>query len=97
MNLADVMRKARFWEAHTTSALNDRQRLILNKLFGGFVGKLTTTKWAKLAKCSQDTALRDIHDLIERGVLKKEEGGGRSTSYILGEHRPDNSESNFDQ
>ena len=90
MNLADVMRKARFWKAHTTSTFNERQRLILNKLFSGFVGKLTTSKWAKLAKCSQDTALRDIHDLIERGVIKKEEGGGRSTSYILNDSQPIN-------
>ena len=58
---------------------------ILNRLLDGFTGKLTTSKWARLAKCSHDTALRDIHALIERGILKQEAGGGRSTSYVLNE------------
>ena len=83
--LAAVLRKARFWESHTQVSINDRQRAILNRLLDGFSGKLTTTKWAKLAKCSHDTALRDIHDLIEHGILKKDLGGGRSTSYSLTE------------
>jgi Fic family protein len=56
---------------------------VINRLFDGFEGKLTSSKWAKLAKCSQDTALRDIDDLVKRGVLVKEPGGGRSTSYAL--------------
>lgn len=56
---------------------------MLNKLFDGFDGKLNTSKWAKIAKCSQDTALRDIQDLLEKKVLQKERAGGRSTSYVL--------------
>lgn len=80
--LTDVLRVARFWEGHATS-FNERQRLMINKLFSGFIGKLTTSKWAQIAKCSQDTALRDIQDLIDRGVLIKEEAGGRSTRYVL--------------
>jgi Fic family protein len=63
--------------------LNDRQRLVLNRLFDGFEGKLTTSKYAKLAKCSQDTALRDILPLVERGILVRNPEGGRSTSYAL--------------
>lgn len=83
--LATVIRKARFWESHAVVSFNDRQRLLLNKLLDGFEGKLTTSKWAKLAKCSQDTALRDILSLVESGVLKKDSAGGRSTSYSLRE------------
>lgn len=83
--LAIVLKKARFWETQTRQSLNDRQRLLLNKLLDGFEGKLTTSKWAKLAKCSQDTALRDILSLVEWGVLAKDEAGGRSTSYSLRE------------
>ena len=81
--LAAVLRKARFWESHAGLAMNDRQRAIVNRLLDGFEGKLTTTKWANLAKSSHDTALRDIQDLIEHGILKKDDGGGRSTSYSL--------------
>ncbi len=81
--LAGIFRKARFWEAHAEKPFNERQRAIINRLFDGFEGKLTSSKWAKLAKCSQDTALRDIDDLVKRGVLVKEPGGGRSTSYAL--------------
>jgi Fic family protein len=81
--LGSVMRKARFWEAHAGAPLNDRQRLIINRLLDGFEGKLTSSKWARIAKCSQDTALRDIDDLLKRGILEKEPGGGRSTSYAL--------------
>jgi len=84
--LAAVLRKARFWESHAQATLNERQRVILNRLLDGFIGKLTTTKWAKVAKSSHDTALRDIHDLIEQGILKKDTGGGRSTSYSLKEN-----------
>ena len=82
-NLGSVLRKARFWEIHAHKPLNERQRLMLNKLLDGFEGKLTSSKWAQLAKCSQDTALRDILDLIEQGALAKDLGGGRSTSYSL--------------
>ena len=81
--VASVLLKARFWEAHSGDQLNQRQRAILNRLLDGFEGKLTTSKWAKIAKCSQDTALRDIDDLLERGILTKDAAGGRSTSYSL--------------
>jgi Fic family protein len=81
--LGAVLEKARFWERFATEALNERQIKVLNRLLGGFEGKLTTSKWAKLAKCSQDTAYRDILDLIKRGAIKKDPGGGRSTSYSL--------------
>jgi Fic family protein len=81
--LAGIFHKAHFWEAHTHKPFNERQRAVINRLFDGFEGKLTSSKWAKLAKCSQDTALRDIDDLVKRGVLLKEPGGGRSTSYAL--------------
>lgn len=78
-----VLQKARFWQRYAEESLNERQIKILNKLLGGFEGKLTSAKWGKLAKCSQDTALRDITNLVERGALKKDERGGRSTSYSL--------------
>ena len=81
--LEDVIVKARFWEQHSQTHINDRQRLMLNKLFDGFEGKLTSSKWAKIAKCSQDTAIRDIQDLIGKGILQKEAQGGRSTNYEL--------------
>jgi Fic family protein len=71
------------WERHAGTTFNERQRGIINRLLNGFEGKLTTSKWAALAKCSQDTALRDIDDLIKRGILTKDSGGGRSTSYSL--------------
>jgi Fic family protein len=83
--LAAVLRKARFWERHAQATINERQRVILNRLLDGFVGHLTTTKWATFANSSHDTALRDIHDLIEQGILKNDTGGGRSTSYSLKE------------
>lgn len=83
--LATVMRKARFWERAARLSINERQRAILNRLLDGFIGKLTTQKWATLARCSHDTALRDIQGLIDQGLLKKDEGGGRSTSYSLSE------------
>ena len=81
--LKDVLRKARFWERHSGEELNVRQRNILNRLMEGFEGKLTSSKWAKITKCSQDTAGRDIEDLIKRHILKKDAAGGRSTSYSL--------------
>lgn len=76
-----VLKKADFWDKHQETSLNSRQRLMLNKLFDGFDGKLKSSKWAKIAKCSADTALRDIKDLIEKGILQQEESGGRSTNY----------------
>ena len=81
--LEGVLQKARFWEKNATTIFNERQQLMLNKLLDGFEGKLNTSKWAKITKSSQDTALRDILDLINKGILKKEVGGGRSTSYLL--------------
>jgi Fic family protein len=82
-NLRAVLTKTRFWDKHVKTSINERQRLMLNKLFDGFFGKLTTSKWAKMAKCSPDTALRDINDLVKKRILKKDAAGGRSTGYIL--------------
>lgn len=82
-SLAGVFRKAKFWENTAGKNINYRQRLILNKLLDGFEGKLTSTKWATLAKCSQDTAQRDIQALIDQRILVKDAAGGRSTSYSL--------------
>jgi Fic family protein len=81
--LRAVLKKARFWETHTQTPFNERQRLIINRMLNGFEGKLTSSKWANLGKCSQDTALRDIDDLAARGILIKDLAGGRSTSYSL--------------
>ncbi len=78
-----VLHKADFWDRHKETLLNSRQRLMLNKLLDGFDGKLKTSKWAKISKCSVDTALRDINNLIDKGILRKEESGGRSTNYVL--------------
>ncbi len=83
--LSAVMRKARFWERHARVTMSDRQREMLNRLLDGFTGRLTAQKWAKLARCSHDTALRDIRALIEHGILQQDPGGGRSTSYSLRE------------
>jgi Fic family protein len=84
--LASVLAKAHFWESIAAVPLNERQRLVLNRLLEEFVGKLTTSKWAKLAKCSQDTAARDISALVREGVLKRSTEGGRSTSYSIAVH-----------
>jgi len=81
--LSGVFQKARFWEMHPEGSLNKRQTMMINKLFEGFEGKLTSSKWAKITKCSQDTALRDILELIEKKILSKDDAGGRSTSYLL--------------
>ena len=78
-----VLIKARFWQRWAATPLNERQLKLLNKLLDGFEGKLTSSKWAVIAKCSPDTALRDIKDLLARGVLRKSDAGGRSTSYVL--------------
>ena len=78
-----MLEKARFWDRIKDVKLNDRQRLVINRLLDGFEGKLTTSKYAALAKCSQDTAYRDILYLIENRVLVQNPEGGRSTSYSL--------------
>jgi Fic family protein len=81
--LGAVLAKARFWEGVADITLNERQRHVLNRLLDGFEGNLTTSKYAKLTRSSQDTALRDILALVQRGVLVRNAAGGRSTSYVL--------------
>lgn len=80
---AAVLTRTRFWDRHAADSFNVRQHGVLNRLLEGFEGKLTSSKWAKLAKCSQDTAGRDIDDLVRRGILVKDAAGGRSTRYSL--------------
>ena len=82
-SLDAVLHKARLWQKINPQPVNERQRKVINRLLDGFEGHLTTSKYAKLAKCSTDTALRDIRELLERGILVKNPGGGRSTSYRL--------------
>jgi len=84
--LEKIMFKHSFWIKHTGLTINDRQRKVLNLLMDDFEGALSTTKWAKIGKCSQDTALRDIQDLMEKGILMKSPQGGRSTNYELKSH-----------
>ena len=81
--LNKLLSKAQFWKSLAEVPLNQRQRKIINRLLDGFEGKLTSSKWSKITKCSQDTAYRDILDLMHRGILKKNLSGGRSTSYSL--------------
>lgn len=81
--LNTVLKKARFWARFAQESLNSRQIKVMNKVLDGFSGKLTSSKWAKMAKCSQDTATRDINDLMKRGGLKRDAAGGRSTSYSV--------------
>ena len=84
--LAGVLRKAKIWERiNNQSPVNERQRKVINQLLDGFEGKLSTSKYARLAKCSGDTALRDIKILLDQGVLIQDQGGGRNTSYRLAE------------
>jgi Fic family protein len=83
ITLGSILTKARLWETIASVAINPRQRLVLNRLLNGFEGKLTTSKYAQLAKCSHDTALRDILALVENGILIRNPEGGRSTSYAL--------------
>ena len=91
--LATVLRKAKTWERiNNQSPVNERQRKVINRLLDGFEGKLSTSKYAKLAKCSTDTALRDIGILIKQGILIQDAGGGRNTSYDLVD--PQNREGN---
>ena len=86
-----ILRKSEFWEKYKETPINERQRLMINKLFDDFFGKLTSSKWAKITKTSTDTALRDIKDLVEKGILKKEEEGGRSANYTLIENNKNTS------
>jgi Fic family protein len=81
--LGSVLAKAKFWEAHAGESFNERQRKVLNRMLDGFEGKLTSSKWAALTKRSQDTASRDIDELLQRKILTKDAAGGRSTSYAL--------------
>src|SRR6202171_3246866 len=85
MLTGSVLEKDAFWRRlkQESIVISDRQKMIINLLLDGFEGKLTTEKWAKLTKSSHDTALRDIQDLISKGILQQEEGGGRSTAYCL--------------
>ena len=81
--LTRVLLKADFWNRNSKTIINERQKKVLNKLLDGFEGKLTSMKWAKITKCSKDTAIRDINDLINKDILQKESAGGRSTYYEL--------------
>ncbi len=81
--LTKILIKADFWKVHSSTIFNERQQKMVNRLLDGFTGKLTTSKWGKICKCSQDTALRDIQDLINKDVLQKEASGGRSTNYEM--------------
>ena len=83
ITLASILAKTLFWQHWATTPMNNRQIKLLKKLLDGFDGKLTSSKWATIGKCSQDTALRDITGLLERGVLKRSAASGRSTSYQL--------------
>lgn len=83
--IENVLHKTEFWDKHKNTELNSRQRLMINKLFDGFEGKLKSSNWAKITKCSSDTALRDIKDLIRKNILRQETSGGRSTNYELNE------------
>jgi len=86
--LGSILGKAAFWDAHATLRWNERQRRVVERLLGDFEGKLTTSKWAILAKCSQDTALRDIDALVQAGILVRDQAGGRSTSYSFSDWPP---------
>lgn len=78
-----VLQKAAFWDKHRLISMNERQMMMVNMLWDGFDGKLTSSKWGKITKCSPDTALRDIQDLINKGILRRTDGGGRNTNYEL--------------
>jgi Fic family protein len=83
--LSAVLQKSRFWQKLRDVQINERQRVVLNRLVDGCEGDLTTSKWAKIAKCSSDTAPRDISELVAAGILVRNAAGGRSTSYTLDE------------
>ena len=82
-----ILRKSGFWKLHEQTTLNERQRLMLNKIFDGFEGKLQTSKWAKITKTSADTALRDIKDLVVKGILQQTDERGRSANYELADFK----------
>lgn len=82
-SISTVLRKAAFWDRYRLVSMNERQIKMVNLLWDGFDGKLTSSKWGKITKCSADTALRDIQDLMTKGVLRKTDEGGRSTNYEL--------------
>lgn len=85
--LNKTLYKSDFWNKHAKTPINERQKKLLNKILDGFEGKLSSSKWAKIAKCSKDSAIRDINDLITKDILKKEKAGGRSTSYVLKDNK----------
>jgi hypothetical protein len=87
----------RFWKAHAGESFNDRQRKVINRLLDGFEGKLTSSKWAKLTKCSQDTALRDISDLLSCRILTKDEAGGAQHELWIEADRGLNTDINGDK
>ena len=80
-----TLQKAAYWDEFRDVEINERQRKVVNRLWDGFEGKLTSSKWAKICGCSQDTALRDINDLIAKGMLRNSGEGGRSANYLLPE------------
>lgn len=84
-----ILQKAEFWKLHEHTTINERQRMIINKLFDGFDGKLQTSKWAKITKISTDTALRDIKDLVEKGILLQTDDKGRNANYVLASFKLD--------
>jgi Fic family protein len=86
--LSTVLLKARVWQRVGSAGVNERQRKVINRLLDGFEGNLTSSKYAKLTHCSSDTALRDIRDLLARGVLLRNPGGGRSVSYRIADPEP---------
>ena len=80
-----TLKKSAYWDKFRNTDINERQRKVINRLWDGFEGKLTSSKWAKICSCSQDTALRDINDLIAKGMLRNSGEGGRSANYLLAE------------
>lgn len=82
-----ILHKAEFWKLHEHTPINERQRLMLNKLFDGIEGKLQTSKWAKITKTSTDSALRDIKDLVEKGILQQTDEKRRNTNYELADFK----------
>ena len=91
LSITDItLNKKRYWDFFRDVEINERQRKVINRLWDGFEGKLTSSKWGKICHCSQDTALRDIKDLIAKGMLRETPEGGRNKSYLLPEEGADN-------
>ena len=84
-DLERTLEKSAYWDRFREVDINERQRKVINRLWNGFEGKLTSSKWAKMCSCSQDTALRDINDLIAKGMLRNSQEHGRSANYLLPE------------